>query len=352
MILEYLKQKKQDVDMSLDLFIDSKITELSSIHELGGKALERLKIFGKRGKGIRGVLTVLGAELYGNKDNGILTVASAMELIHSSLLIHDDIIDDDEMRRGFPTIFKQYSDDGERLNLKKPKFYGQSMGICAGDIGLYFAILQISESDIEITTKNHLISLITSEISKTAVAEMMDVLFGFSSEETQAADIQTVYLYKTGRYTFSLPLMLGGIYAGKALSELKTVEEYGEHLGIVFQIVDDWLGLFADEAELGKPIGSDIRENKKTLIRQMLFSKVGNEDKKTLENIFGKEHLTIEDIQIVRKAILLNGIKNDIDIIITEKSEKALALVETLEVESKYKEILKSLVEYNIKRSK
>lgn len=352
MILKYLKQNKINVDAAVvELLNDSKA--ITSIHLIGIQTIEKTVDFSISGKGIRGVLTLLGYEMYGKKiDKDALKVAAAMEIIHSSLLIHDDIIDNDKLRRGKETIFYQYQKIGEEAGIVEAKQYGLSMGICAGDLGLYLPINAISKLNINAEIKCSLIELLTSEISKTAVAEMLDAHFGLGIQEPTVEEIGTVYLYKTGRYTFSLPLMLGAILAGKKVEELLGLEKLGETLGVVFQLVDDWLGLHSSESDLGKPVGSDIRENKRTLIRSILFSKADNTDKKYLESVFGNSKITDFDIKKVQEIIKKNHVKEQIDAIIEKLSAEALTVINNLLIEDYYKNILSSLVEYNKTRLK
>lgn len=311
--------------------------------------LDKLIAFVPQGKLLRGIAVILSYEMLGKKiDDDVLHIAAAMELAHSSLLIHDDIMDNDFLRRGNSTIFSQYASEAKQRT-NNPLFYGQSMGICVGDIGFFLAFELIGK----VSQKNsQLISFFAHELQLVGPAQMYDFHYGQVADSPTEEQIREIYRYKTGRYTFSLPLKLGALLAHADTAYMNTLEEFGEHLGIAFQIHDDYLGIFGKEKETGKPVGSDIRENKKTLLREMLFAKLPTNQKTYVKDIYGNAQCTSEDIQYVqelhKKYKVLDVMKKEEDYYIG----KARHIVETLKIDTIHKTILHDLITYTVERNK
>ncbi|NCA82908.1 MAG: polyprenyl synthetase family protein, partial [Opitutae bacterium] len=113
--------------------------------------------------------------------------------------------------------------------------------------------------------------------------------------------------YKTGRYTFSLPLVVGAMLAAAPAGHIKELDQAGENLGVVFQLKDDELGIFGDSAQSGKRADSDIREDKKTLMRHFLFQAADAELKTKLGAVFGSREPGPAGLQLVREALEQTG---------------------------------------------
>ena len=181
---------------------------------------------------------------------------------------------------------------------------------------------------------------------------MDDVYISFSKEEFPEERIMNVYKYKTAIYTFSVPFTTGAVLAESHENDLQTLYKLGEKIGIIFQIKDDEIGIFGDESEIGKPVGSDISENKKTLWRNYLFEKSSDEERVKLENIFGKSNLKRDDIDFVRKMILEKNVKEIVEGKIKKLFEEGEQLIEILNISEYYKMFLHGLMNYNINRNK
>jgi geranylgeranyl diphosphate synthase type I len=275
-----------------------------------------------------------------------------MELFQSALLVHDDIMDRDTTRRGLSSLFFQYAQLADRQGLNQSYHLGESLGICAGDVTFFIAFEILAGLDVDSDMYRRILALAAREIGYVGVAQMQDVYNGASSQRVTDADILRLYLYKTGRYTFSLPLMLGGILADRPDSDISLLEKLGESIGIVFQIRDDELGLFGNEAETGKPVGSDIREGKKTLFYGYLMELATGEDRERLAGIFGRQDLGDEDIRFVQDLTERLGIRDTVGKLAEAEYKRASALLAQLSggVEQ-YIATLKSLLEYTLVRT-
>lgn len=232
MFEEYFKIKKRLIDQYLIDFLEEQKKPWQKVNLWGEDLTEKLKKFVIAGKTIRGTLVFLSAEMFGLKDEKtILPAAAAMELIQSSLLIHDDIMDRDLKRRGMETIFATYLPTAKKERFSDPFHFAVSMGICAGDIGFFLAMKLLQSPLIK--------NALADEIMKVCLAQMDDVYWGYKKERPTVAQIEKIYRYKTARYSFSLPLVIGAILAGQSKKTITALERLGEGLGIAFQIKDD-----------------------------------------------------------------------------------------------------------------
>lgn len=315
--------------------------------------VRRLRQYALNGKLLRGALVPFTYWLFQQDDDELPAAADAgvaMELLQSFLLIHDDIMDQDDMRRGQPAIHRQYRDrtpgtdpgDAERSQ------YGISMGTCVGDISAFFAIYVLSAMAVEPDLKNRIIEQTSREIMLVGLAQMQDVHHGYADHATES-DVLNVYTYKTGRYTFSLPMRIGALLAGAGPEQLSMLTTLGEQMGRIFQIRDDRLGILEDSAVTGKPTGSDIREDKKTLYRALLFDRTGPDD--PVRSLFGTEALTPADVETVRAALESHRVLADVDERVNREAEAAKTLIERLGLTTPARDALVSLLQFNVDRT-
>jgi len=353
--MDYFLQQKPAIESTLKKFIDECKSDYTHVNTWGNDICDRLLAFTSHGKMIRGGLVLLAHELCGgSRKNDALKCAAAMELLQSGFLIHDDIMDRDIVRRGNPSFFYQYKEKGDSLSFQDSYHFGESVGICAGDIVFFMSYDILSTLDVHGDLLREIIQRCSREISYVGLAQIQDVYFGYLSEAPSTDEILSLYLHKTGRYTFSLPLMIGALLAGKSPIETKPLSKLGEKLGLIFQIKDDELGLFGDSDEIGKVIGSDIKENKKSLYHHFLFTRSQGEDRKKLEKIFGSADVTESDIRIVREAVIRLGIPNIIRDLVDMISTEARTILSDLSRSHNNDSVtvLNQLLEYSLTRKK
>jgi len=316
------------------------------------------------GKMLRGTLACLGSELFSPETTegmapgkDALALASALELFQAGLLVHDDIMDKDEMRRGMPTMHKIFEqseterDTGDTrasTNHIDYKSLGEGMGICAGDIFYFIAWNKIANLGANLGT------LFSKELVDVCLAQIKDVKLGTLAAFPRLEEILEVYAYKTARYTITLPLCAGAILAGRG-DAVSALEKLGLALGILFQLQDDYLGLFGDEKELGKPMGSDIREGKKTPFMILLAESLSGEEKQRFREIFGQPSINQAGITYIRSLIKKHGVDAKVRALAekyaneaTESLAEFSAGVPGLNKEGL--ELLKQFIEYSLSR--
>jgi geranylgeranyl diphosphate synthase type I len=140
------------------------------------------------------------------------------------------------------------------------------------------------------------------------------------------------------------------VLAGCSESELALLENIGEKLGIIFQLKDDELGVFGEEITIGKPAGSDIREDKKTLFRYYLLKQAFGVDLRQVERIYGKEDITHGDLQALREISQSLGVQKKIDMLMQEYAEKARVQIDDLDETAALKPLLHNLLDYSLVR--
>ncbi len=346
---EHLETNKTKIIKELQSLLTHKKQQLQNAHPWARDILDRISDFTRNGKYIRGNLVLLGASL--NKTSlrkAHYQLAAAMELVHVCFLIHDDIIDQDPRRRGKTTIHTQYQKWAQSQQLPNPPHFGISMGICAGDFDLFFLYEVINDLDLDSKIKNKLCRLISQESQEVILGQMQDVYLGHLPHfDIQEQTIENMYRYKTARYTYSLPLALGAISSRLNPEKIEYLMELGECMGLIFQIKDDELDLFADPRKTGKILGSDILENKKTLLFIKLFQKAPPKTKKHLNFIFEKKSLGLQDIEFVKNQLQKLGIVEELHNKMDNLSNKILNILDNLKVPLEHKNFLKQLINYN-----
>ena len=325
---------------------------------LGPDAGDRLLEFALQGKMIRGGLVPLGYSLATEAGPGAappshatITVGAAMELFQSGLLVHDDIMDRDLTRRGSATIFHQYAEAASRREDADPRHVGEALGICAGDVAYFLAFEMLAGIDTPAPVRAALLGMCARELTSVGIAQMQDVAWGASAANVRDEDILRMYTYKTSRYSFSLPLAAGALIAGASPSLLRKLEAIGETIGVLFQVRDDELGLFGNEQELGKPVGSDVREGKKTLYYARLMAAAPRPDRERLARIFGNQAASPEELDYVRARAVSLGVQESVASTCAAMRESALQGIASLRTGStEDRATLRSLLDFALTR--
>lgn len=289
----------------------------TSDNEIVIKAIEELIRMNSDGKFLRACLIALGYKTFSNSsDNKYLPLASAYETFQTSILIHDDIIDNAGLRRGKLTIPKVYEKTFEKYNNKdenfssKSKHISDSLGICIGDLGFYLASKIVIDNYFEDRNFHKILDLYNKIVINTIKGEIIDVELPFDEEYigniTSEKAVMEIYRLKTAWYSIIGPFSLGMALAGVDSPKISKMEYILNNLGIAFQIKDDILGIFGSESEIGKSSSSDISEFKQTI----LYIYLVENNKEALEEInkyYGREQLSEEDIKTVKDVFTSSG---------------------------------------------
>ncbi|MBN2323278.1 MAG: polyprenyl synthetase family protein [Spirochaetes bacterium] len=356
---EELSRYGRRVARTLESFLERKAHELESVNGWGGDLTERLRQFCTAGKLIRGSLVLLTHDMLsfertaGVTAPGCEAAAAAYELIHSFLLIHDDIMDRDRLRRGMPSIHYQYQKIVERITGTNGLHEGEGLGICAGDAALFLALELLScETTAGCGPANtmKILLLWSRELSRVGVAQMQDVFFGTRHKEASEADIMSLYRFKTARYTFSVPFATGSILAGSDTPVTQALLNLGERFGVIYQLVDDRIDLFGEAKKTGKPIGTDLQGKKQTLLHYYLQRFATPEQKRRISEIFRKDRITEEDIAYIRREAVETGAVRRVEEMILKMKKESEKMLNALPVKEEYKRILGEILAHGVTR--
>ncbi|MEI6385528.1 MAG: polyprenyl synthetase family protein [Spirochaetota bacterium] len=314
--LAYLRSRRQLIMTGLSSLVRERGAAPAgwpaSLHLGGTELMARLAEYAGRGKMLRGALVYLGAELCTDGDAPSASgIAVAMELFQAGLLVHDDIMDRDELRRGKAAIHASYRDEAASKGAFDAPHLGESLGICAGDICYFEGFGALARSVAGLPLGPGILELCSGELTLVALAQMADCRFGGLPEEPDEEAILAVYRGKTARYSFSLPIACGAMLAGDEATA-KGLFAVGELAGLVFQLRDDEIGLFGDPAVTGKGAYSDLRENKKTLMRARLFARADAATRLRLSSIYGSPEAGEAEAAWVRGLVEGLGIAGEL----------------------------------------
>lgn len=311
-IEELFKDYYRGITLELDKVINDYNSDL--IKNKTGYLKKNLEFFtnlNSNGKMIRGFLINFGYKISSSKNsNYSMPLALAYEIFQTSILIHDDVIDNDNFRRGKETIsyanYKNYSN----YNKEEAKKTSDSIAICTGDYGFYEANQVIVKNYRNDSNLSDILSYFNDIVLKTINGELIDVVLTFECKnnifniDNLEKNIIDTYKLKTAYYTIIGPLCLGMILGGISSERIDDITKFGEKIGIAFQIQDDILGIYGNN--IGKVVGSDIKEFKQTILYSYLTRK-SNEYMGELLKYYGKTDIMVEDIDSVKKIFKDSG---------------------------------------------
>ena len=257
------------------------------------------------GKRIRPLLCIATYNAFKDKpDNKIIMPSIGTEFLHNASLIHDDIIDKDDFRRGKPAFHYRFRLYHEKYDLKKmvADDFGGAVGIIGGDTAFFMGLEAYLFNEFE-----QKLNLKAIEYYKQAFIEISDgVLIEIDMVNQKKLSIQDyieMISLKTGAL-IEKSILIGANYAEVEKKYYKHLSTYGKNLGIIFQIIDDILGTFGDEKVTGKPTDGDIREGKKTCLLIEAYNKLEAKDAERLNELIGKNDMTDDDVQEVKELFM------------------------------------------------
>jgi geranylgeranyl diphosphate synthase type II len=195
-------------------------------------------------------------------------VGAAFELLHTSLCLHDDVIDRDFTRRGAPNVAGAFRDRAlaAGADATTAEHHGVSAAVIAGDLALFNAYRLIDRSGVAGEVRARLLEVMDEALFASAAGELIDIDFTLRPAVPHVDDILSMERLKTAVYSFEGPLQAGAILAGASDETVATLGEFGREIGIAYQLVDDVLGVFGTEEETGKTTVGDLREGKRTVL--------------------------------------------------------------------------------------
>lgn len=350
---QYLHNYLEKTDLLFEDYLSQKISDAQEISKIPAELLKRFKDTARKGKKIRGSLVVLGYVIGEGTDmDAIYDTSLFIELFHAGALVHDDIMDRDDQRRGLPTLHKQFAEIAETLHVSDhPNHFGESMAINIGSAAFYQSWEKLLNSTLPEDRILETGKLYTYYVLRVMSGQVLDIT-NTNLHNITERDILEVLRLKTGEYTGSFPLLAGYTLATQPQQSVSTaIKEYGLHLGWAFQIQDDILGTFGDEQKTGKPVGSDIREGKTTLLMLHLQNHGTTEQKQFQRNILGKETLSEDEISQMQTILKECGAYDAVIQKGWEHIEIGKTLIPTITDNKHLQDILESLLVFMMERA-
>ncbi len=349
-----LKKWREKINKELEKEFGTHKQRAEKIHPEGVKVIDYLEDYTMRGgKRVRPALIIAGYKAVGGEEPEKIVPASlSIEALQSYLLIHDDIMDEDELRRGDTTLHKMYEEYHEKeFPDGRAERFGENMGIIVGDIANSFAVAQLIKSDFDCEIKMKALEKFEQIHRHTGYGQVLDVTFNEKGlDDVDEEDVLTVHYLKTSQYTMAGPLELGTIFAEGSEEQRKMLKEYGEKAGKAFQVYDDMLGLYGDEEKLGKPIGSDLEEGKKTLLMVKAYENGNEEQRKKLKETLGKKDVTEEEVREVRRIVKETGSYEYSREMTVKLAEEAKDVLDEEKLDPKIVKFLRGLADYIVTR--
>jgi geranylgeranyl diphosphate synthase type II len=281
------------------------------------------------GKRFRPALVIATHDaLVGTCSSAAVEVGAAVELLHTAFVIHDDVIDGDDLRRGRLNVSGTFRaqalsagaapDDADE--------YGRTAGILAGDLALAAAIRAVATCGAPPEVVHRLLDLFDAALHTTAAGELADVRLSLGVEQASLSQSLSMEEQKTGAYSFSLPLQAGALLAGAAETTVDRLGEVGRLLGVAFQLADDLIGVFGDPARTGKSATCDLRTRKQT---PLLAHARTTPEWEQISPYIGRD-LTDVELAEVRRLFVASGSRRYVETVAESHLATALALVEEL----------------------
>ncbi|MDQ5823322.1 MAG: polyprenyl synthetase family protein [Chloroflexota bacterium] len=341
-----LRERRDRVYEYLDTWPGSAKFKPQDIHDALFTYLQR------RGKALRPLLVLLCCGAVGGDEDQALPAAAAVEVFHTWTLVHDDIIDRDDTRRGRPTVHAMYRDHAmseHGHDQPDAAHYGTSVAILAGDLQqawTYGLLADLANRGVALPLVLELIDRMAGDLTPGLLeGEMLDVQYSLMpAEDLDEARILHMLTMKTGTLLeyaawCGAKIGLGGASDPDDLAN--KLGRFASLCGTAFQLHDDLLGLTADEAQLGKPVGSDIREGKRTLIVYKALSRASQAERRVLLATLGKSDASPAEVEQVLAILHSTGACEEVAALARGFVNQALTLLESVPP-NEYRELLRS----------
>jgi geranylgeranyl diphosphate synthase type I len=316
------------VDAVLAVFLAQQAENLTDVspdcHELVASVVDLMR----GGKRLRPAFCYWGWRgAGGDPSDQIVTAAASLELFQAAALIHDDLMDDSDLRRGMPAVHRRFAGvHSERGWLTDGDRFGLAGAVLTGDMCLVWTDELFSGSGLSVEQLAAGRPMFNRMRTELLGGQYLDVLTQSAPEPDPATAVQRarqVMRYKSAKYTIEHPLLIGATLAGAPPQLLAGYSGYGLALGEAFQLRDDVLGVFGDPEETGKPAGDDLREGKRTMLVAQALMRASTAQTGVIRGLLGDPRLDAEGVATLRGVIVETGALDAVERQIGELAERA-----------------------------
>ena len=267
----------------------------------------------------------------------IVTAAAALEVFHAAALVHDDIMDNSDTRRGRPAAHKRFEAlHGENGWLGNPRSFGGSAALLLGDLLLGWSD-EIFDSALRSLTDPAASAAGRAEFNRmrteVTVGQYLDIVEENAWRNHPESELlpraHRVIVYKSAKYSVESPLAIGAALGGGTTEQTAALRAFGLPLGIAYQLRDDLLGVFGDPEVTGKPAGDDLREGKRTVLIALARTALPANSRALLDELLGDRDLDARQVEVLQSVIRDSGAIDRVERIITHNVGLARAALET-----------------------
>jgi geranylgeranyl diphosphate synthase type I len=275
-------------------------------------------------------------------ETALVRACAALELLHASALVHDDYMDASDSRRGRPSTHRTFEQEHRAAGWRgDPEQYGASGAILLGDLLLSWSDELLRRCGLPISAVAPALDVFDLCRTEVIAGQFLDV----SAQARGHADVETamtVLRYKSAKYSIERPLHLGAALAGAPGSTLGELTAFGLPLGEAFQLRDDLLGVYGDPDTTGKPAGDDLIEGKRTVLVALALDSAPAADAALLDRALGTA-LSPDDVERLRGVIDASGAHAQVEAVIDQLSDVALAALDRASIDGAAREVLRGL---------
>lgn len=345
---------RPQIQSSLDQFLDGQKPILEAI---GGETLplwDSAKTLLNGGKRLRPLFCFWGwSAAFGDasQHDSVITAASSLEFLQACALIHDDVMDGSDTRRGLPAAHRQFASMHRGSQwLGIPDRFGEGAAILLGDLCLSWADQLLLTSGLPAENLNAAKDVYNEMRTELMAGQYLDLLEQARGGGSVERALRVVR-YKSAKYTIERPLHIGAALALAPREVFDAFTGYGLPLGEAFQLRDDILGVYGDPEVTGKPAGDDLREGKRTVLIAIATQRANPHQLNSLHEFLGDEHLSINGIETLRKVIHDTGALDYTENLISELLEKSLTALNTAPLDQGAVAALTNLAHKSVQRS-
>lgn len=355
------------IDSRLESFLNDKTDEVAEISPDLVPLVDytrSLMAGGKRFRarfcywGWRAVAGLSGSAVPAERHHPVFTLATALEVFHAAALVHDDIMDRSDTRRGVPAAHRHFEARHRELGFaREPGHYGESTALLVGDLLLAWSSELVTEALAEqgpsiIAGTRREFHRMWNEVT---LGQYLDI-HEESAWPTVADDerfhrAMRVVTFKSAKYSMESPLLLGASLADASDHQLRELATFGLPLGVAFQLRDDVLGVFGDPEQTGKPAGDDLREGKRTVLIALAESEMSSGVRNVFNDMLGNPEVTDEQVKVMQHTLRDSGALQRLEDIIAQSVRRALDTLDAAELDGEAKEELHRLASAVVQRA-
>jgi geranylgeranyl diphosphate synthase type I len=333
------------IQTALDSFLDEQAERLAPLGDDAARLLAEARVSVSGGKRFRAAFCYWGHRAVVPEpvdEDALVRACASLELLHASALVHDDLMDASDTRRGRPATHRQFERDHRGAGWRgDPEQYGGAAAILLGDLLLSWADELLRRCGLPLGQVAPALDVFDRCRSEVIAGQFLDV----SVQARGGADVETamtVLRYKSAKYSIERPLHIGAALAGATPATMAQLSAFGLPLGEAFQLRDDLLGVFGDPGATGKPAGDDLIEGKRTVLVALALDAAAPEDAALLDRSLGTT-LSVPEVQRLREVIDGSGAHAQVEAVIGELATHAVAALDRADLDDHARGVLREL---------